>query len=130
MRPAPRPRRAPVSLDDLRAAATVPRTTSTDPTVPSTRNTSTASDTSGASGVTMTTVTFRVPTDLAGRARTAYRVQMGSLDGTWAKSFDEWGTQALEAHVRAAEARHNSGRPFPPTPAGSLPAGRSRLGHP
>lgn len=130
MKPTPRTRR-PVNLDALHAATTVPKATPADPSTPAHTN---ASNTSVASvsGNTSTArpasqdlcrLTIRVPTSLAGRARTAWRTENANPTTTY-PSFSAWVTQALLEAVERSEHTHNNARPYPSTPAGVIPTGR------
>lgn len=68
-------------------------------------------------------ITVRVPAELAGRARTVWRLenaQPGSLVRPYHELIADW----IEAGVTEAEQRLNDGRPLPPTPAGQIPRGR------
>ena len=68
-------------------------------------------------------ITVRVPIELAGRARTVWRlesVQPGSPIRPYRELIADW----IEAGVTEAEQRLNDGRPLPPTPAGQIPRGR------
>jgi len=68
-------------------------------------------------------ITVRVPIELAGRARTVWRLenaQPGSLVRPYHELIADW----IEAGVTEAEQRLNDGRPLPPTPAGQIPRGR------
>lgn len=68
-------------------------------------------------------ITVRVPAELAGRARTVWRlesVQPGSPIRPYRELIADW----IEAGVTEAEQRLNDGRPLPPTPAGQIPRGR------
>lgn len=148
MKPTPRTRR-PVNLDALHAATTVPKATPADPSTPAhtnASNTSVADNTANAadagnasiagvasvSGNTSTArpasqdlcrLTIRVPTSLAGRARTAWRTENANPTTTY-PSFSAWVTQALLEAVERSEHTHNNARPYPSTPAGVIPTGR------
>lgn len=68
-------------------------------------------------------ITVRVPIELAGRARSVWRLenaQPGSLVRPYHELIADW----IEAGVTEAEQRLNDGRPLPPTPAGQIPRGR------
>ena len=68
-------------------------------------------------------ITVRVPAELAGRARSVWRLenaQPGSLVRPYHKLIADW----IEAGVTEAEQRLNGGRPLSPTPAGQIPRGR------
>ena len=68
-------------------------------------------------------ITVRLPIELAGRARTVWRLenaQPGSLVRPYHELIADW----IEAGVTEAEQRLNDGRPLPPTPVGQIPRGR------
>lgn len=68
-------------------------------------------------------ITVRVPAELAGRARSVWRLenaQPGSLVRPYHKLIADW----IEAGVTEAEQRLNDGQALPPTPAGQIPRGR------
>ena len=68
-------------------------------------------------------ITIRVPIELAGRARSVWRLE-SAQPYTPYRSYNELMTDFIEAGVTAAEERLNGGRPLPPTPAGQIPRGR------
>ena len=68
-------------------------------------------------------VTIRIPAELAGRARSVWRLESAQPDApfrTYSELIAEW----IEAGVTEAEQRLNDGRPLTPTPAGQIPRGR------
>jgi hypothetical protein len=68
-------------------------------------------------------VTIRIPAELAGRARSVWRLESAQPDApfrTYSELIAEW----IEAGVTEAEQRLNYGRPLTPTPAGQIPRGR------
>ena len=89
-------------------------------------NVGNAGNTGGAGGAdapVLKKITIRVPIELAGRARTVWRLenaQPGSLVRPYHELIADW----IEAGVTEAEQRLNDGRPLPPTPAGQIPRGR------
>lgn len=119
MKPQPRPRRTP----------NVPKAVGPDPaalTAGQAANASIASNDGGGDGTeapVLKKITVRVPIELAGRARTVWRLenaQPGSLVRPYHELIADW----IEAGVTEAEQRLNDGRPLPPTPAGQIPRGR------
>ena len=68
-------------------------------------------------------ITVRVPIELAGRARTVWRLE-SAQPYTSFRSYNELMTDFIEAGVTEAEERLNGGQPLPPTPAGQIPRGR------
>ena len=68
-------------------------------------------------------ITIRVPIELAGRARSVWRLE-SAQPYTPYRSYNELMTDFIEAGVTEAEERLNGGRPLPPTPAGQIPRGR------
>ena len=129
MKPQPRPRRTP----------SVPKAVGPDPaalTAGQAANASNASN-SGNSGLAgrsssgtgsadvpiLKKVTIRVPIELAGRARTVWRLESAQPDIPY-RSYNELMTDFIEAGVTEAEERLNGGQPLPPTPAGQIPRGR------
>lgn len=129
MKPQPRPRRTP----------SLPKAVGPDPaalTAGQAANASIASN-SGNSGLAgrsssgtgsadvpiLKKVTIRVPIELAGRARTVWRLESAQPDIPY-RSYNELMTDFIEAGVTEAEQRLNDGRPLPPTPAGQIPRGR------
>ena len=68
-------------------------------------------------------ITIRVPIELAGRARSVWRLE-SAQPYTPYRSYNELMTDFMEAGVTEAEQRLNGGRPLPPTPAGQIPRGR------
>ena len=129
MKPQPRPRRTP----------SVPKAVGPDPaalTAGQAANASIASN-SGNSGLAgssssgtgsadvpiLKKVTIRVPIELAGRARTVWRLESAQPDIPY-RSYNELMTDFIEAGVTEAEERLNGGQPLPPTPAGQIPRGR------
>ena len=128
MKPQPRPRRTP----------NVPKAVGPDPaalTAGQAANASIASNDGkssnsgndgggdGTEAPVLKKITVRVPIELAGRARTVWRLenaQPGSLVRPYHERIADW----IEAGVTEAEQRLNDGRPLPPTPAGQIPRGR------
>ena len=68
-------------------------------------------------------ITIRVPIELAGRARSVWRLE-SAQPYTPYRSYNELMTDFIEAGVTEAEERLNGGQPLPPTPAGQIPRGR------
>lgn len=68
-------------------------------------------------------ITVRVPIELAGRARSVWRLESAQPDTPF-RSYNKLMTDFIEAGVTEAEQRLNDGRPLTPTPAGQIPRGR------
>lgn len=79
--------------------------------------------TDGADAPILKKITVRVPIELAGRARTVWRLE-SAQPYTPYRSYNELITDFIEAGVTDAEQRLNGGQPLPPTPAGQIPRGR------
>lgn len=115
-----------------RRAVSVPKATGPDPAALTASQTGNASNSrnagndggaDGADAPILKKITVRVPIELAGRARTVWRLenaQPGSLVRPYHELIADW----IEAGVTEAEQRLNDGRPLPPTPAGQIPRGR------
>lgn len=89
-------------------------------------NSSNAGNDGGADGTdapVLKKITIRVPIELAGRARSVWRLE-SAQPYTPYRSYNELMTDFIEAGVTEAEQRLNGGRPLPPTPAGQIPRGR------
>ena len=89
-------------------------------------NSSNAGNDGGADGAgapVLKKITVRVPAELAGRARSVWRLESAQPDTPF-RSYNELMTDFIEAGVTEAEERLNGGRPLPPTPAGQIPRGR------
>ncbi|CED91314.1 hypothetical protein [Actinomyces succiniciruminis] len=119
MKPQPRPRKP----------VTIPKAGGPDPatlTAPGISQSSTASNGATASrGSEMKQLNIRVPAELAGRARTAWRVLMADGTGQPYSTFSGWVADLIEQAVMDAEERYNNGKPFNETSAGQLPLGRA-----
>ena len=77
----------------------------------------------GADPPVLKKITVRVPIELAGRARSVWRLE-NAQPYTPYRSYNELMTDFIEAGVTEAEERLNGGQPLPPTPAGQIPRGR------
>ena len=77
----------------------------------------------GADAPVLKKITVRVPVELAGRARSVWRLE-SAQPYTPYRSYNELMTDFIEAGVTEAEERLNGGQPLPPTPAGQIPRGR------
>ena len=89
-------------------------------------NSSNAGNDGGADGAgapVLKKITVRVPAELAGRARSVWRLE-SAQPGTPFRAYHELIADWIEAGVTEAEQRLNDGRPLPPTPAGQIPRGR------
>ena len=125
MKPQPRPRRTP----------NVTKAVGPDPaalTASQTANASIASNDGkssnggggdGTDAPVLKKITVRIPAQLAGRARSVWRLenaQPGSLVRPYHELIADW----IEAGVTEVEQRLNDGQALPPTPAGQIPRGR------
>jgi len=118
-----------------RRAVSIPKATGPDPaalTAGQAANASNASNSGnagnnggagGADAPVLKKITIRVPIELAGRARSVWRLE-SAQPYTPYRSYNELMTDFIEAGVTEAEERLNGGRPLPPTPAGQIPRGR------
>lgn len=68
-------------------------------------------------------ITVRIPAELAGRARSVWRLESAQPDAPF-RTYSELIADWIEAGVAEAEQRLNDGRPLTPTPAGQIPRGR------
>lgn len=68
-------------------------------------------------------ITVRIPAELAGRARSVWRLESADPDAPF-RTYSELIADWIEAGVTEAEQRLNDGRPLPPTPVGQIPRGR------
>jgi len=121
-----------------RRAVSIPKATGPDPaalTASQAANASNASNSandgnagnegraSSADAPVLKKITVRVPVELAGRARSVWRLESAQPDTPF-RSYNKLMTDFIEAGVTEAEERLNGGRPLPPTPAGQIPRGR------
>lgn len=124
MKPQPRPRRT----------VSIPKAAGPDPaalTAGQAANASIASNignsskagNDGADPPVLKKITVRVPIELAGRARSVWRLESAEPDAPF-RTYSELIADWIEAGVTEAEQRLNGGRPLPPTPAGQIPRGR------
>lgn len=122
MKPQPRPRQT----------VSIPKATGPDPAALTAGQTAIAGNASndgnagsdgGADAPVLKKITVRVPVELAGRARSVWRLESAQPDTPF-RSYNKLMTDFIEAGVTEAEERLNGGRPLPPTPAGQIPRGR------
>lgn len=118
-----------------RRAVSIPKATGPDPAALTAGQAANASNTSnsgnagniggagGADAPVLKKITIRVPIELAGRARSVWRLE-SAQPYTPYRSYNELMTDFIEAGVTEAEERLNGGQPLPPTPAGQIPRGR------
>lgn len=118
-----------------RRAVSIPKATGPDPaalTADQAANASNASNSSNAGNdggahdadaPVLKKITVRVPIELAGRARSVWRLESAQPDTPF-RSYNKLMTDFIEAGVTEAEQRLNYGRPLTPTPAGQIPRGR------
>ena len=123
MKPQPRPRRTP---NVPKAAGPDPAalTASSAAIAGNTSNNANASKNSKVGSATDTQkITIRIPAELAGRARSVWRLESADPDAPF-RTYSELIADWIEAGVTEAEQRLNDGRPLPPTPVGQIPRGR------
>lgn len=136
MKPNPRVS-APVADTSSLTGPRIPKAVEVDPAAPATLASvsSNTSDTSvasnagnarkdGVSGVIpgeITKITIRVPADIAGRARTAWRISLAGNDAC--PSFSAWVARAIEKAVIDAEQQLTGGKPLDVTGPGLIPTG-------
>lgn len=77
----------------------------------------------GADAPVLKKITVSIPAELAGRARTVWRLESAQPDIPF-RPYREMIADWIEAGVTEAEQRLNDGRPLTPTPAGQIPRGR------
>lgn len=77
----------------------------------------------GADAPVLKKITVRIPAELAGRARSVWRLESAQPDAPF-RPYHELIADWIEAGVTEAEQRLNGGRPLTPTPAGQIPRGR------
>ena len=122
----PQPRRRAVSIPKATGPDPAALTASQASIASNAGNRGNAGNTGGAGGAdapVLKKITIRVPIELAGRARTVWRLESAQPDIPY-RSYNELMTDFIEAGVTEAEERLNGGRPLPPTPAGQIPRGR------
>lgn len=128
MRPQPRLRRTPnvpkaVGPDPAALTASQAANASIASNVGNRDNAGNNGGADGADAPVLKKITVRVPIELAGRARTVWRLE-SAQSYTPYRSYNELITDFIEAGVTEAEQRLNGGQPLPPTPAGQIPRGR------
>ena len=115
-----------------RRAVSIPKATGPDPAALTAGQAANASNSSNAGNdagahdadaPVLKKITIRVPIELAGRARSVWRLECAQPYTPY-RSYNELMTDFIEAGVTEAEQRLNGGRPLPPTPAGQIPRGR------
>lgn len=115
-----------------RRAVSIPKATGPDPAALTASQAANASNSSNAGNdggahdadaPVLKKITIRVPIELAGRARSVWRLE-SAQPYTPYRSYNELMTDFIEAGVTEAEQRLNGGQPLPPTPAGQIPRGR------
>lgn len=122
----PQPRRRAVSIPKATGPDPAALTASQASIASNAGNRGNAGNTGGAGGAdapVLKKLTIRVPIELAGRARSVWRLE-SAQPYTPYRSYNELMTDFIEAGVTEAEERLNGGRPLPPTPAGQIPRGR------
>ena len=122
----PQPRRRAVSIPKATGPDPAALTASKAGNAAIAGNVGNAGNTGGAGGAdapVLKKITIRVPIELAGRARSVWRLESAQPDTPF-RSYNKLMTDFIEAGVTEAEERLNGGRPLPPTPAGQIPRGR------
>ena len=116
-----------------RRAVSIPKATGPDPAALTASQAANASITGNAGGPgnivapVLKKITVSIPAELAGRARTVWRLESAQPDIPF-RPYREMIADWIEAGVTEAEQRLNGGQALPPTPAGQIP--RGRLPHP
>ena len=115
-----------------RRAVSIPKATGPDPAALTAGQAANASNSSNAGNdggahdadaPVLKKITIRVPIELAGRARSVWRLESAEPDAPF-RTYSELIADWIEAGVTEAEQRLNGGRPLSPTPAGQIPRGR------
>lgn len=115
-----------------RRAVSIPKATGPDPAALTAGQAANASNSSNAGNdggahdadaPVLKKITIRVPIELAGRARSVWRLESAQPDAPF-RTYSELIADWIEAGVTEAEQRLNGGRPLSPTPAGQIPRGR------
>lgn len=119
----PQPRRRTVSIPKATGPDPAALTASQAAIAGNASNSGLAGSDGGADAPVLKKITIRVPIELAGRARSVWRLE-SAQPYTPYRSYNELMTDFIEAGVTEAEERLNGGRPLPPTPAGQIPRGR------
>lgn len=121
----PQPRRRAVSIPKATGPDPAALTASIAGSAGSAGNSANASIAGKASNnaANITKVTVRIPTELAGRARSVWRLESAQPDAPF-RTYSELIADWIEAGVTEVEQRLNDGRPLTPTPAGQIPRGR------
>lgn len=122
----PQPRRRAVSIPKATGPDPAALTASQASIASNAGNRGNAGNNGGAGGTdapVLKKITVRVPIELAGRARSVWRLE-SAQPYTPYRSYNELMTDFIEAGVTEAEERLNGGQPLPPTPAGQIPRGR------
>lgn len=122
----PQPRRREVSIPKATGPAPAALTASKAGNAAIAGNVGNAGNNGGAGGAdapVLKKITIRVPAELAGRARSVWRLE-SAQPATPFRPYHEMIAEWIEAGVTEAEQRLNNGRPLAPTPAGQIPRGR------
>ena len=121
----PQPRRRAVSIPKATGPDPAALTASIAGSAGSAGNSANASIAGKASNnaANITKVTVRITTELAGRARSVWRLESAQPDAPF-RTYSELIADWIEAGVTEVEQRLNDGRPLTPTPAGQIPRGR------
>nr|WP_315502871.1 hypothetical protein [Actinomyces oris] len=124
MKPQPPRRRSTISVPKAAGPDPAALTASSAPIAGNTSNNANASKNGKVGSATDTQkITIRIPTELAGRARSVWRLknaQPGSPYVPYQELIASW----IEAGVEEAEQHLNHGQPLAPTPVGQIPRGR------
>ncbi|WP_144020824.1 hypothetical protein [Actinomyces oris] len=128
MKPQPRPRRTPnvpkaVGPDPAALTASQAANASITSNDGKTSNSGNDGGRDGTDAPVLKKITVRIPIELAGRARTVWRLE-NAQPGSPVRPYHELIAAWIEAGVIQAEERLNDGQPLPPTPTGQIPRGR------
>lgn len=123
----PQPRRRAVSIPKATgpdpAALTAGQAANATSIASNVGNSGNAGNDGGDGAPVLKKITVRIPVELAGRARSVWRLE-SAQPGIPFRPYREMIADWIEAGVTEAEQRLNDGRPLPPTPAGQIPRGR------
>lgn len=120
----PQPRRRAVSIPKATGPDPAALTASSAAIAGNTSNDANASKNGKVGSATDTQkITIRIPAELAGRARSVWRLK-NAQPGAPYVPYQELISGWIEAGVTEAEQHLNGGQPLPPTPPGQIPRGR------
>ena len=124
MKPQPPRRRSTISVPKAAGPDPAALTASSAAIAGNTSNDANASKNSKVGSATDTQkITIRIPADLAGRARSVWRLK-NAQPGAPYVPYQELIASWIETGVEEAEQHLNHGQPLAPTPVGQIPRGR------